>query len=138
MTREKQLEFCSVCLNRKMSLQKGTLCGLTNDYAQFVESCPDFKEDLEEINNKLIRELDRSGHPKASKSIDPKKNKEQGALFLFIGITAMLFSFVNASHIGFFVIPFGAIFYGARTLNKGWEQEKILAKKDALDNKKEK
>jgi hypothetical protein len=51
MTRDEQLEFCKKCTNRKMDFQKGLVCGLTNEKADFEDTCPDFNEDtnIEEV-----------------------------------------------------------------------------------------
>ena len=45
MTREEQLKFCSVCKNRKMDMQQGMLCGLTNARAEFEDKCENYLED---------------------------------------------------------------------------------------------
>lgn len=45
MTGKEQLQFCSVCTNRKMDLQEGILCNLTNRKADFVEECKDYIKD---------------------------------------------------------------------------------------------
>lgn len=45
LTRNQQLEFCERCLHRKLSLQRGLLCGLTQEPAAFTDSCPDYQED---------------------------------------------------------------------------------------------
>lgn len=45
MTREQHLAYCKVCLNRKLDLQKGLVCNLTNKIASFIETCENFKED---------------------------------------------------------------------------------------------
>lgn len=42
MTRDEQLVFCKKCVNRKMNMQQGLLCGLTDKKADFEESCPNF------------------------------------------------------------------------------------------------
>jgi hypothetical protein len=45
MTREDHLKFCSVCLNRKMDVERGLVCTLTGQYASFSDECQDFKRD---------------------------------------------------------------------------------------------
>ncbi len=45
MTRDEQLAFCNKCTNRKMDLQKGMICSITNEKADFEESCKDFERD---------------------------------------------------------------------------------------------
>lgn len=42
MTREERLRYCKVCDNKKHDFQRGLLCQLTDDYATFEDSCPDF------------------------------------------------------------------------------------------------
>lgn len=46
MTREEQLRFCSVCNHRKMDMQQGLLCELTNAKADFDGNCPNYDEDV--------------------------------------------------------------------------------------------
>ena len=48
MTREEQLRFCSVCKHRKMDMQQGMLCELTNAKADFDGTCPNYDEDAKE------------------------------------------------------------------------------------------
>jgi hypothetical protein len=57
-TREEQLNYCSVCLNRKFSPKKGVICGLTNEVATFIDSCDDYSEDEKEKSNKLAVQKD--------------------------------------------------------------------------------
>ncbi len=48
MTREEHLKFCKVCKNRKSDRDKGVFCGLTNEIANFENSCSFYLEDTEE------------------------------------------------------------------------------------------
>ncbi|MCV9389083.1 toxin-antitoxin system YwqK family antitoxin [Reichenbachiella ulvae] len=45
MTREEQLAFCKKCTKRKMDLQQGLLCSLTDQKADFEGECKDFDKD---------------------------------------------------------------------------------------------
>lgn len=54
MNREDQISYCSKCKNRKMDFNRGLLCGLTNEFADFEESCPDFLEDNSALPNESI------------------------------------------------------------------------------------
>lgn len=45
MTRQERLKFCKTCQNKKFDFNKGILCSLTNDFANFEDSCPDFQLD---------------------------------------------------------------------------------------------
>ena len=42
MKREDQVKICSNCTLRKMNFKRGLLCGLTDEFADFEDSCPDF------------------------------------------------------------------------------------------------
>lgn len=42
MTREEHLKFCRNCDHRILDLQKGIICKLTNDMADFEDYCPDY------------------------------------------------------------------------------------------------
>jgi hypothetical protein len=45
MGREKQLESCKKCTNRKMDIQQGLICNLTSEKATFTDECTDFNVD---------------------------------------------------------------------------------------------
>ena len=45
MTREQHLEYCKVCLNRKMNIKVGLVCSLTDEKADFIDTCKDFNLD---------------------------------------------------------------------------------------------
>lgn len=47
MTREEQLKFCKICKNQKFDMNQGIICGLTNQRADFEETCDSFIEDSE-------------------------------------------------------------------------------------------
>ncbi len=42
MKREEQIKFCKKCNHKKMDLTKGLICNLTNEKADFTESCEDY------------------------------------------------------------------------------------------------
>ncbi|BAO77266.1 hypothetical protein [Winogradskyella sp. PG-2] len=61
MNREYHLTFCKVCNNRKKDFNKGLICSLTNDIADFSEHCPTFDLDsseLEQIRVKVQSQID--------------------------------------------------------------------------------
>jgi len=74
MTRQERLKFCKTCQNRKFDLNKGILCGLTNDYAAFDESCPDFALD-EKIQSLEKFKKDQEENQKLN--VEKKKEKKQ-------------------------------------------------------------
>jgi antitoxin component YwqK of YwqJK toxin-antitoxin module len=52
MTQEEYLEYCSNCLNRDIDLNQGTICKLTNTFADFDEQCFSFQKDDSANQNK--------------------------------------------------------------------------------------
>lgn len=63
MTREDHLCFCCVCSNRKFTHEFGFICGLTNQKADFEDTCPNFIRDIEERskrNQELRNDIDES------------------------------------------------------------------------------
>lgn len=59
MTREEQLKSCTICTHRCMDMHKGLLCGLTNEFADFESSYPNFEQDEKEIQK---QEYKRHGY----------------------------------------------------------------------------
>ncbi len=42
MNRKKQVEICENCKHCKHDIDRGIVCGLTNEYATFEVKCPEF------------------------------------------------------------------------------------------------
>jgi len=83
MTREERLEHCGVCTKRKMNPKIGLVCSLTNDHANFENTCIDFELDAKErtLNMKLAAAGRAVGDSK-----DFKKNKQIGVFLILLGI----------------------------------------------------
>lgn len=47
MTRAEHLVYCKVCTHRSMSTDKGLVCGITNEIANFDTQCNHFTQDTE-------------------------------------------------------------------------------------------
>lgn len=45
MNRQEQLLYCKACSHQKFDASKGIICGLTDDQAEFVETCTNYNED---------------------------------------------------------------------------------------------
>ena len=61
MNREHHLSFCKICNNRKKDFNKGLICSLTNNIADFNEYCSTFDLDsseLEKYREKIKSEID--------------------------------------------------------------------------------
>lgn len=52
MTREEQLKHCKICKNQKFDMNKGIICSLTDQLADFEGTCDSFNEDTE-LKSKL-------------------------------------------------------------------------------------
>jgi len=59
MTRKEQLQYCRVCLHRQMT-QKGIICGLTGEKANFQNSCDSYQ-----IDDDQVKKLDNATSMKA-------------------------------------------------------------------------
>ena len=70
MTRFEHLAFCGICEKRSFDNMKGIVCGLTQDYATFEESCPDF-----ELDNSRKSELERETEANLFDAADKKSAK---------------------------------------------------------------
>ena len=44
MTRDQHLQFCKKCDNKKLDLERGLVCSLTNEFADFSVSCDNYSE----------------------------------------------------------------------------------------------
>lgn len=49
VNREYHLSFCKICTNRKRNLEKGLICSLTNNIADFKDNCSTFDQDKAEF-----------------------------------------------------------------------------------------
>lgn len=59
MTPEEKLKICIICENRKMDIQKGTVCKYTGEKPEFEETCDNFKTDAREAYNQLQQEKEK-------------------------------------------------------------------------------
>lgn len=50
MTREEQLKHCSICKHQQFRMNIGIVCRLTDNIADFEESCENYEEDTELMN----------------------------------------------------------------------------------------
>lgn len=56
MTPEEKLKICLLCENRKMDMQKGTVCKYTGEKPEFDDKCDNFVNDARETYNQLQQE----------------------------------------------------------------------------------
>ena len=53
MDREHRLTFCQKCDHKKFNSQKGIVCVLTGEPANFYSSCKDFTGNITEVNRMI-------------------------------------------------------------------------------------
>jgi len=58
MTRTEHLKLCSICVNQKDDMRKGIICELTNQIADFEDTCGSFAEDAEVIEQLKLKEIE--------------------------------------------------------------------------------
>lgn len=95
MTREEQLKFCSVCVNRSFNPQFGIVCGLTKEKAAFDDRCENFVEDEKEVQ--IVNRKQQAHNLEKKGTV----NKARIALFIIGGLyilVGFLEGYVIAGH----------------------------------------
>ncbi|WP_430817038.1 RDD family protein [Carboxylicivirga sp. RSCT41] len=100
MNRQERLKFCKACTLQKFDTQRGIICSLTNNPAEFEVSCTTYKEDpelkhkaeMEAIRNQLyVQEVDK-GKRFVNHLIDS----------IFIWVLFILFAMLYGVYLGIF------------------------------------
>lgn len=87
MTREEHVAICQKCELRKISAQKGLVCSLTEEQADFTDTCVNYKEDVEEVHRLQQKEQEYQASLKVSGWL---------AFFLWVGVgLGALLSVIN-------------------------------------------
>jgi hypothetical protein len=122
MDRKEHLKICKRCANRKFDMNKGIVCGLTNEIANFELNCTDYIADEEaikredaidsaqentfEARSKTRREELQAKTAELKNQIDPEKVVKGGAnWFYWIAGLSLINSLVllTESEFGFIV-----------------------------------
>ena len=98
MTREEHLKFCQICKNQKFNMNMGIICRLTDQIAEFEESCESFdenaalKQEFEslEIHKQVLR-----------KTVSLEKRLVN---YLIDLVCVYLFSFIFGVMLGFILV----------------------------------
>jgi hypothetical protein len=112
MTREEQLEFCSVCQNKTFSPKAGIICKLTMELADFDYKCDNYLADEKEVE--IVEQKKESIKNDVNKSI----NKGRISLFVLSGLY-ILAGFLEGFYIEYYNIIFGIIDWGIATCFMG-------------------
>ncbi|MBD80065.1 MAG: hypothetical protein CL840_14225 [Crocinitomicaceae bacterium] len=127
MTREERLKSCRICTNRKLNLQKGLLCGLTDEFAAFEDDCQDFNKDKVEVNRQFEMKMAAAGDGRTGVGMDYKFNKILGLSVVLVGVLMIIF-------LGIGILTIIVLLYGGFTLFRGMSQEKIFLKHQEESN----
>lgn len=93
MDRKAQLVYCKKCKHKKFDIQKGIICALTNDLADFTDACQHY--DGEEMEVKLAKtELPKQDLPASASKIKRLINflVDRVALYILSIILAFIFA----------------------------------------------
>ena len=98
MTREEHLKYCRICKIQKFDINRGIICGLTNQLADFETYCEFFDEDVE-----LKNKFESNGVENEILNKVASKNK-RFANYLIDLVFFMLFSFIFGCILGIVLI----------------------------------
>jgi uncharacterized RDD family membrane protein YckC len=94
MDRKAQLAYCKKCKHKKFDIQKGIICALTNDVADFSDVCPHYEG--EEIEVKIVKsQASKQDLPASASKVKRLINFLVDRIALYILI--MIFAFIVAS-----------------------------------------
>ena len=87
MTRQEQLQFCSVCAHRQMDMKQGIICALTGKKADFDGQCPQYELDPAQAAKEQVKAQKKAEELKNV----PENPKMKGAtLFILVGIVSLI------------------------------------------------
>lgn len=83
ITKEEQLKYCNACIHKKDHDRYGVLCGLTDNYPTFSETCEHFSK----VSSFSLGDSKAENKPKFNPFTDKKaKKKTKTGSFLGKGI----------------------------------------------------
>lgn len=135
MTREEQLVFCEKCLNRKMDINQGLICSITNQKATFDNECNDFKLDesfkktnYDDIGSIRTNDSNNKISPEIFEKLKNEQNLKSGILSGLVAgmIGAILWGAITVAtnfQIGYMAIAIGAgVGFTVRKFGDGIDQ----------------
>ena len=134
MTREEQVAVCRMCTNRKMDIEQGILCKITDQKADFIGECKDFTKDITVNVDKIIETAEpvtAQEFQLSEKALDKLKSEQNLALGIgtstLVGLLgAAIWAAITVAtefQIGYMAVAIGAgVGYTLRYFGKGIDQ----------------
>jgi hypothetical protein len=134
MTREEHVAICKLCTNRKMDIEQGILCKITDDKANFIGECKDFTKDHSVKVDQFIETADPLTAQEiqlSDKALDKLRSEQNLGLgigtSLLVGLLgAALWAAITVAtefQIGYMAVAIGAgVGYTLRYFGKGIDQ----------------
>jgi len=94
MTRTEHLNFCSICIHQKDGMRKGIICGLTDQIADFEDTCGSFAEDSEVIEQLKLKVIENEVNDKMASQGKRFLNYLLDLVFIMIFIFAFYLIFL--------------------------------------------
>lgn len=91
MTIEERLKYCRTCKNRKRDMNKGLICSLTDNTANFENICEDYLIDEKTAEKEKLKELSKGNIEKGKKK----------AIVVFSFLISLSVSMIMISHFTF-------------------------------------
>lgn len=134
MTREEHVAVCKLCTNRKMDIEQGILCKITDEKANFIGECKDFTKDESVQVNQIIETAEpvtAQNIQLSDKALEILRTEQNlglgiGTSFLVGLLGAALWAVVTVAteyQIGYMALAIGAgVGYTMRYFGKGIDQ----------------
>jgi hypothetical protein len=134
MTREEYVAVCQQCTNRKMDIEQGILCKITNEKANFIGACKDYtKDESVHVDNFIDTAMPETAQEIqfSDKALDKLRSEQNlgigiGTSVLVGLLGAVLWAAITVTteyQIGYMAIAIGAgVGYTMRYFGKGIDQ----------------
>ncbi|MCZ4409481.1 hypothetical protein O3Q51_11720 [Cryomorphaceae bacterium 1068] len=131
--RKHHLEYCAVCSNRLFSPQRGIICSLTDDYAKFKDTCPDYAEDEvakreRDEKRRLSEESEIENESLGLSAIGIRNGTVAGIIAIVAAILWLVLGVVYVERIFFY--PFILAILGGAAIYHGQKRKKEEKWKD--------
>ena len=92
ISREERLAYCNQCIHKKESRRYGTLCGLTDNYPHFMNTCDSFTKEASSLSQKSFGDFINTSQKKKT---TPKKKSVFTILFIAYIVIRLLYKLLK-------------------------------------------